>query len=270
VTPRALIGELPIVWLINVCIDLARYLLVAGTAFVVFWIWGCEHWQSRLIQGVYPQAEKLWHDVRWSMSTVIVFSAVGVAIYYAGRAGVLRRYEDVAAYGWGWFGVTIVLLIVLQDTYFYWTHRAMHHRRLYRAVHRRHHRSTNPSPWTAYAFSPIEALVHALFVPLVWLVVPMHDAAVFVFLAFMIVRNVLGHLSIELFSPGFARGRFSGWHTTATHHALHHRRFATNYGLYFTLWDRLMGTTDPHYEPTFERIASGAALDRPLATAVLH
>src|SRR5512140_2194785 len=107
-TPSASIAELPVVWLINVSVDLARYLLVAGTAFVVFWIWGREHWHNRLIQGVYPRAEKLWHDVRWSMSTVLVFSAVGVAVYYAGRVGVLRRYEDVATYGWGWFGVTIV------------------------------------------------------------------------------------------------------------------------------------------------------------------
>jgi sterol desaturase/sphingolipid hydroxylase (fatty acid hydroxylase superfamily) len=253
------------VWLINVSVDLARYLLVAGPAFVVVWIWGRERWQNRLIQGAFPKAEKLWHDLRWSMSTVLVFSVVGVGIYYAGRAGVLRRYEDIAERGWLWFAFTLVLLIVLQDTYFYWTHRALHHRRLYRAVHRVHHRSTNPSPWTAYAFSPAEALVHAAFVPLVWLVVPMHEAAVFIFLAFMIARNVLGHLSVELYGPGFARGRFSGWHTTSTHHALHHQYFTSNYGLYFTFWDRLMGTTDRRYQATFERVASGVASSGRLA-----
>jgi sterol desaturase/sphingolipid hydroxylase (fatty acid hydroxylase superfamily) len=197
------------------------------------------------------------------MSTVLVFSLTGVAVYYAGQAGWLRRYEDVAERGWLWFAATVVLLVVLQDTYFYWTHRALHHRRLYRVVHRVHHRSTNPSPWTAYAFSPFEALVHAAFVPLVWLVVPMHEAAVFVFLAFMIVRNVLGHLSIELYWPGFTGGRFSGWHTTTTHHTLHHQHFTSNYGLYFTFWDRVIGTTDPRYHSTFERVASGPGTNGP-------
>jgi sterol desaturase/sphingolipid hydroxylase (fatty acid hydroxylase superfamily) len=34
----------------------------------------------------------------------------------------------------------------------------MHDRRLFRLVHRVHHRSHDPSPWAAYAFGPIEAL----------------------------------------------------------------------------------------------------------------
>ncbi|MEP6859607.1 MAG: sterol desaturase family protein [Deltaproteobacteria bacterium] len=57
---------------------------------------------------------------------------------------------DVGAFGWP-----------------YWTYRAMHHPWLFRRVHRIHHLPHNPSPWAAYAFAPGEALVHALFVPLV-------------------------------------------------------------------------------------------------------
>jgi sterol desaturase/sphingolipid hydroxylase (fatty acid hydroxylase superfamily) len=30
----------------------------------------------------------------------------------------------------------------------------------------------------------------------------------------------------------------------------------SNYGLYFTFWDRLMGTTDPQYEAAFDEVAS--------------
>jgi Delta7-sterol 5-desaturase len=145
---------------------------------------------------------------------------------------------------------------VLQDAYFYWTHRAMHMPLLYRAFHRVHHSSTNPSPWTAYAFSVPEAVTHAAFLPLAWLVLPLQDAAVFVFLLFMVTRDVLAHLSIELFPSGFTRRRFLGWHTTATHHALHHKYVTGNFGLYFTLWDRWMGTTDARYETTFERVVA--------------
>jgi sterol desaturase/sphingolipid hydroxylase (fatty acid hydroxylase superfamily) len=75
----------------------------------------------------------------------------------------------------------------------------------------------------------------------------------------MILRNVLGHLGIELFPRGFTKSRFWRWSTTTTHHGLHHRRVDSNYGLYFTFWDRLMGTTDPHYEAAFEEIASRRA-----------
>jgi len=243
-------------WLSLVAMDSLRYLLVAGAAFAIFWKWGRERFRDRLIYGVYPQARKLWHDVRWSMSTVLVFSLSGVLTWYGARAGVIRQYDRIAEHGWAWFAFTIGLLIVLQDAYFYWAHRAMHHQRLYRAFHRVHHMSTNPSPWTAYAFSPLEAAVHAAFVPFVWLVVPIHEIAVFVFLLFMIVRNVLGHLGMELYRPGFAKSRLLGWQTTTTHHAMHHKYFTGNYGLYFTFWDNLMKTTHPLYDETFERAAS--------------
>lgn len=242
------------IWLVSFAVDLARYLLAAGPAFVIFLVWGRHRFAHRSIFGARPKLAKMLHDFRWSLSTVFLFSLVAVGTYYGARHGIFRRYADIAEYGWTWFAASILVLIVLQDTYFYWTHRAMHHPRLFKRVHRVHHVSTNPSPWTAYAFAPAEALTHAAFVPLVWLVLPLHEASVFVFLAFMIVRNVLGHLSIELYPAGFTRSRFWRWHTTTTHHALHHARFKSNYGLYFTFWDELMKTTHPAYPAAFERL----------------
>jgi lathosterol oxidase len=259
------------IWLRSFAIDAARYVVAAGLAFVVFWWWGRERFRHRLIQGAYPRAARMIHDVKWSASTVAIFSLVGVGVYYAGRHGLLRRYADVSEHGWAWLGGSVIVLAVLQDTYFYWTHRAMHHPRLYGLVHRVHHRSTNPSPWTAYAFAPAEAIVHAAFVPLAWSVLPLHDAAVFGFLVLMITFNVWGHLSMELRAPGTTRHPVLGWQTTTTHHALHHKSFTSNYGLYFSFWDRVMGTEHPAYDATFERIATardpssdGAAAPGPL------
>jgi sterol desaturase/sphingolipid hydroxylase (fatty acid hydroxylase superfamily) len=243
------------VWLATYAVDLGRYVVVAGAAFLLFWVVGRERFRPRLIQGSHPPRRKLKHDFAWSMSTVAIFSLFGLGLHFGGHAGIFRRYESIAEYGWVWFLASIPLLIVLQDTYFYWTHRAMHTRLLYRWVHRVHHASTNPSPWTAYAFSPLEAIVHAGFVPLVWAILPLHQLAVFAFLAYMIVINVLGHLSIELLPQGFVSGRLTGLHTTTTHHNQHHRHFTSNFGLYSTFWDRTMGTLHPDYERTFERVA---------------
>ncbi len=241
------------VWLTSFAMDLGRYVLVAGGAFAFFWSFRVERFRGRFIWPRGPSTDRMVSDVAWSSSTVLVFSLVGVAVYFGGHSGVLRRYESIADRGVAWFIASIFLLVILQDTYFYWTHRAMHHRRLFRLVHRTHHLSRETSPFTAYALSPIEALVHALFVPLAWMVLPLHDAAVFAFLGFMIVRNVLGHLSIELYPSGFTKSRIWGLHTTTTHHALHHARPRTSFGLYFTFWDRWMKTVDPLYDETFER-----------------
>jgi sterol desaturase/sphingolipid hydroxylase (fatty acid hydroxylase superfamily) len=77
------------------------------------------------------------------------------------------------------------------------------------------------------------------------------------------VRNVLGHAGFELMPAGFARCRWLGWLTTATHHDLHHETFRWNYGLYFTWWDRLMGTEHPGYLERFD--AATGALRKPEA-----
>jgi len=63
----------------------------------------------------------------------------------------------------------------------------------------------------------------------------------------MIVRNVMGHAGVELMPRALADSRWFGWINATTHHDLHHSSFHHNYGLYFTWWDRLMGTEHPAY-----------------------
>lgn len=248
-------------WLFSLFIDASRYFVAAGLAFAVFWVWGRERFRARRVLGRAPDGVSMVHDLRWSVSTILVFSIFGVAVYYGGLAGWLQRYDgDIGELGWPWALSSIAVLVVLQDTYFYWTHRAMHHPALYRLFHRVHHTGKTPSPWTSYAFAVPEALVHAAFVPLVWFFLPLHELSVFVFLLFMIARNVLGHLSVELCAPGFTRHPIWGLFTTTTHHSLHHAHAGFDFGLYFTFWDRVMGTTHPRYHETFERAAKGEAL----------
>ncbi|MEO0917088.1 MAG: DUF2147 domain-containing protein, partial [Pseudomonadota bacterium] len=43
--------------------------------------------------------------------------------------------------------------------------------------------------------------------------------------------------------------------TTVTHHDLHHAHAGYNLGLYFTWWDRWMGTEHPNYHDEFRRVA---------------
>jgi len=37
---------------------------------------------------------------------------------------------------------------------------------------------------------------------------------------------------------------------------MNHQYFKGNYGLYFTIWDRLMGTMNKNYDKSFEEIKS--------------
>jgi len=124
-------------------------------------------------------------------------------------------------------------------------------------VHRVHHLSTSPTPLAAYAFHPAEALVQAGVYPIIVAAIPAHPGTLFAFLVFMILRNVIGHLGFELHPRWFASHPATRWITTTTHHDLHHQHFHGNYGLYFTWWDDLAGTTREDYTARFAEITSG-------------
>ncbi len=236
--------------------DFLRYFLTASVIYLVFWVIFKKQWQHRIIQQKPLLAKKMWFEFRYSMSTVFIFAGIGYCIVSLKNAGYTLIYNDLGERSGGWFFVSIVLMLLLHDAYFYWTHRLMHHPKIFRHIHLVHHRSTNPSPWAAYAFHPIEAVVEAGIFVLIVFSIPAHGLALLAFLIYMIVRNVLGHLGIEFLPKNFSKNRWVNWHTTTTHHDLHHKHFDGNYGLYFTWWDKWCGTEQPEYRQVFEEVTS--------------
>lgn len=95
-----------------------------------------------------------------------------------------------------------------------------------------------------------------MFLTLILLVLPLHLSSVFVFLAHMIVRNVLGHAGVELLPARWLAGAWGRWLTTTLHHDLHHAQGRHNYGLYFTWWDRIGGTEHPEYRVQLARLVA--------------
>jgi Delta7-sterol 5-desaturase len=236
--------------------DLLRYLIPASLFFLIFWVIAKNGLMHLFIQRTLPKSHQLWKEFAYSMSTVVIFSLVGFGIYSAEHAGLTKIYHTVSDNGIGYMIFSLVAAIVLHDCYFYWTHRLMHHKKIFKYVHRVHHESTNPSPWAAYAFHPWEALVQALVMPILVFVLPLHPLTAFLFLAYMIIRNVIGHLGFEILPKGFTKNKWLNWNTAVTHHSMHHEHFHSNYGLYFTWWDKLMKTEDVKYHEAFDEVKS--------------
>jgi sterol desaturase/sphingolipid hydroxylase (fatty acid hydroxylase superfamily) len=135
----------------------------------------------------------------------------------------------------------------------------MHSPWLFRRFHRVHHKSRTPTPWAAYAFAPTEAMLEAGILPLAGLFLPMHEITVLLFVTHMILRNVIGHAGIELFPSWWLNVPLLRAITTTTHHDLHHSHGGHNFGLYFTWWDRWMGTEHPEYGRRFTAVTQSAS-----------
>lgn len=249
-------------WLYNFTYDLGRYLVAAPLVYAlihgVFGAW----FGGRRIQARKASPGDIRRELIISLVAALVFSTFGVAVFAGIEAGVVKAYAGGFGSDVSYVLGSLIAVIVGHDAYFYWTHRLLHHRRLFRVMHRAHHRSRTPTAFAAYAFGPLEAVVQALYLPLFLLVVPLDSVTIFLFLAHMIIRNAIGHSGHEWFPRGMAGSRWFGWLSAVTHHDLHHESARWNYGLYFTWWDRLMGTEHPDYRHRFDAVTR----PRPAAT----
>ena len=239
--------------------DFALYLGAAGFWFLLLWVLLRRAWAGRRIQPDYPDRAQIRREFLWSLATLGVFALVALGTAFVVLAGWSRFYVDPFAYHWLWLPGSFLALVVLHDAWFYWTHRLMHLRGVYKWTHRTHHRSVNPSPFAAYSFAPAEAFVQALFAPLALMLVPTHPVVFMLFMLHEILRNALGHSGFEIYPASWQRHPLLRWVNTASHHHLHHATLSGNYGLYFLWWDRMCGTERRESVETFERAARGRA-----------
>lgn len=233
---------------------LMRYVVLALIAFLIFYVLKKDSWLVRKIQQKFPLREDYYREISYSLFTALIFAIIGYLVYLTPFVDLTKVYYKISDFGTTYFIASIFLMIIFHDTYFYWTHRLMHNKGIYRWVHRVHHLSTNPSPWAAMAFHPYEAIIEAGVIVIIPFLFPVHPLAIGLFLLFMMVYNVYGHLGYELYPAGFSKSFIGRWINTSINHNLHHESIHGNYGLYFLFWDRIMGTLHPQYDRKFDEV----------------
>ena len=227
----------------------------------VLLVWGLLHvllrkrLAHRVISG-WPSRADLRREITYSLSSLLVVSAGSAVMLAMVVSGWGEVYHDPFKYGWTWLLLSLPVAVVLHDFYFYWTHRLLHTRWLFRHVHGVHHRSREPSPWAALSFHPVEALVQGAPLPLMLLVMPLNDYVVFAYLLHQMLLNAYGHGGVEVLPRGFVRHWFWGRFVTSTHHHLHHETGLGNYSLWFTWWDRWCGTERAEYLERFDKVTA--------------
>lgn len=243
----------------NISLIGGRYFMIAGIAFLLFYV----IWRNRLlykkIQSRFPKNTDYLREIGYSILTILIFSFVAlVLLRHPKVAPHTTRYSDIHLYGWLYYFLVFPIMFILHDTYFYFTHRLMHHKWLFPWFHLVHHKSTNPSPWAAYAFHPLEAIVEVGIVVVFLFTIPIHKTHLLIFFLVMIIYNVYGHLGYELYPRGFSKSAIGKWINTSVNHNQHHQYFKGNYGLYFLFWDRVFGTVREDYDEKFEEVKTRA------------
>ena len=149
------------------------------------------------------------------------------------------------------FPFTFFLALGIHDLYFYCTHRLLHYGFIFKHVHIPHHKSHEVTPWSAFSFHPVEAIVQIGIIVLLAFFLPMHEGVLIAFSVLLFLISVYGHCGYEL--------RVNKWEgfnvfNTSFHHYQHHKEVHYNFGLYLNVWDKLFRTSSPNYDRGFNAL----------------
>jgi len=181
---------------------------------------------------------QLIQEITYSIPNLITLAILVQITYYLYVADMTKLYWNISDYGYPHLFGSFSVLILVNDAYIYWLHRVEHSTWMYTYIHKWHHKIITPSPFSAMNFHPAETVLQ--FLPLITPMVlfPFHMPSFMMIGFWLTLINLTEHAGYQWDTMESLRILFP----SAIHHDLHHVYYKCNYGVYFTLWDRMMGT----------------------------
>ena len=182
---------------------------------------------------------------------VPIFTVYEVATYWLFAndvLGFLPIAENSTGF-WVWFIVLLLIMPVIHSTHFYFTHRVLHWRPLYKSVHRIHHYNIEVGPFSGLAMHPVELAIYFSTVCIQW-ILALHPLNALYQLQFAVFNATMSHTGYEkiLLTDDV------GIESNSYFHYLHHKYFECNYGGTIAPMDQLFGTFHDGSEEAQERM----------------
>ncbi|CRK24705.1 hypothetical protein BN1708_003846, partial [Verticillium longisporum] len=169
------------------------------------------------------RSSQIRDEIADSLCTLFWGSMLTAPVFTAQIRGYSKIYPLGSA-SWWYEMAQYPLFLLFSDTWMYWMHRIFHIPLLFRALHSKHHRYVIPTPFSAYAFHPLEAWIMSLATYAYSFIWPMSDVAQVIVFCTANVWTFLLHDDRDHF------------------HTVHHKNIKLNFGQYMSLWDKVGGT----------------------------
>lgn len=229
-------------------------LSIMTIAYLIFWKLLSNKLRNRKIQ---LSKRAGWQQIKGEVFATLISFWISTAFTFLLLSlkdqGIVKFYIGTGKYFVGYEVITVVVMLLISDTWFYWSHRIMHHPSIYKYVHALHHKSLDVNPYTSTSFHSIEALWLTVWILPLSLVMPLSITALGVVQVLGMANNLKSHLGYEFFPNFFNKAPFNML-VSATNHSLHHTQYNGNYGLFFRFWDIACGTELNTTSSTFVEI----------------
>ena len=170
------------------------------------------------------------------------------------NAGYIEIYVDPTEYGSGYLFLSMTVLWVVNDIWFYLAHRLLHRPLLYRYIHAIHHESLDTTPYTALSFHYLEPIILTGGVYVCLLLFPVSLGAIAIVQILGLFNNIKSHLGYEFYPKFFDRTPVLSHLVNSVHHNQHHTRYNGNYGLSLRTWDLLFKTEFDDYDEVVRQV----------------
>jgi len=192
---------------------------------------------------------ELWREIlKKSLKTLAIahFVIVPIILFVETRFETKMRMDLESFPGIDEIIQQIIFFALVEDFFFYWSHRILHHPKFYPYVHKVHHEYNIVISLAAEYAHPIE-LIFGNIIP--YNVGPkllgkrVHFATYLIWISIAQIETADQHSGYEFSWSPFRLIPFCG---SATYHNFHHSHNVGNYTSLFTFWDSLCGT-NIHY-----------------------
>jgi Delta7-sterol 5-desaturase len=220
---------------------------------------GISFWNQKLgfskkIQSKISSEEEISRDISQSLKSLVFIALMltgGICCQHFGITMQPQKLTPVNAILWFFASMLIF------DTWFYWGHRLIHTKRLYRWVHAWHHKSITPTVWSNNSDTLIDDIILQSYFFVAPFFLPIPGAILIAHKIYDQITGMIGHAGYE-YSAG-PLSRFPFPLLGVTFHDQHHESFRYNYATHFSFWDRMMKTIHPDYDQkiqSFEKLST--------------
>lgn len=212
-----------------------------------------------------PNQVKL--EIEHSLKAFTPLTFLTLPWFLAEVRGHSMLYDNISDKGLAYTLFSVPFFLVFTDACIYWVHRLEHHPRLYKHIHKPHHKwigesdgdpydwlchisqnahktfallisfVTVPTPFASHAFHPLDGYAQSLPYHIFVFLFPLHRFVYMGLFVFVNCWSILIHDSDVIVNSPLEK-IING----PSHHTLHHLYFNVNYGQYFTGCDRLGGS----------------------------
>ena len=177
-------------------------------------------------------------EIRQTLKSIPMMAVYTIPFFIVEVRGHSKMYDATADGPGVWYNwLQFPLFILFTDFCIYWIHRGLHHPRVYKYLHKPHHKWVMPSPFASHAFHPLDGYVQSVPYHIFPFIFPLQKLAYVGLFVFINIWTVMIHDGEYVSDNPVING--------AACHSVHHLKFEYNYGQYTTLWDRIGGTYRP-------------------------